>query len=252
MNPNFKKLIQSLRNRIEEDHNQFRNEYDSQWTFKSIDTYLRDEKRSDLEKAFYLILNQFPGDPKSYFVVPNEMVLIPDAYDMSGPGIEYEIDFALYGGSILDPVKVAIECDGIRSHREKHNNKDRRKDINLQAAGWIVMRFGSKEIHQELEKFEKDKLHTSDFLSVIENTIKFKLKLVTEETYCQNSIRSKLTGYKWGSVDCPHCSNWQMDILNHKNIKCRHCDKKFKRTIKPDERIAYEYGGIIFFKDETT
>ncbi|MEP7319551.1 MAG: DUF559 domain-containing protein, partial [Panacibacter sp.] len=171
----LQKLIQDLRQRIEDDHNQFNEEFGMEWTFKYIDEFISSETRSDLEKAFFLILYQFPGDNKNYIVRPGEMVLIPDIYDMSCPGIEYEIDFALYGGSIDNPVKVAIECDGIRSHREKHNNKDRRKNVNLQAAGWIVMRFGSKEIHEELQKFTDDNLHTSDFLYSIENTIKQKL-----------------------------------------------------------------------------
>lgn len=249
MTIHLQNLIKELRQRIEDNHNEYNEEFGMEWMFKNIDEFLVQSNRSDLEKAFFLILHQFPGDSKNYIVEPGEMILIPDVYDMSCPGIEYEIDFALYGGSIDNPIKVAIECDGIRSHRQKHNNKDRRKDVNLQAAGWIVMRFGSNEIHKELQKFRDNDNHISDFLLSIENTIKQKVRLIDNHSYRDNEFRSKLTGYKWDNVQCTNCGHSQMDILNHKNLKCRHCKTKFKRTIKPDERIAYDMNGILYFKD---
>lgn len=58
---------------------------------------------------------------------PAKLVLIEDIYDLRCPGIEYEIGFTLYGGSIDKPVKVVIESDGIRSHGHKHAKKDRKK-----------------------------------------------------------------------------------------------------------------------------
>jgi len=171
---NIKKLIGNLRQRIENNHYKFEELWLAENRFSSLDEFISNEKHSELEKAFYLILNQFVGDPKDYFVAPREMVLIPDIYDNRSPGIEYEIDFAIYGGSIDNPVKIAVECDGIRSHRQRHSNKDRRKDVNLQAAGWIVMRFGSREIHEELQNFEDSETYTSDFLYYIENVIQKK------------------------------------------------------------------------------
>jgi len=155
----LKVFIKNLRRRIEDGRDEFTDEYLRNIQFKYLDDFIDDSTYSDLEKAFFLILNQFPGDHKEYFVKPREMVLIPDVYNLSCPGIEYEIDFAIYGGSIENPVKVAVECDGLRSHRQRHNNKDRRKEVNLQANGWIVMRFGSKEIHNELIKFENNENH---------------------------------------------------------------------------------------------
>lgn len=242
-------LIKNLRKRIEDDHNEFQSLMGSNWTFKEIDDFLKEENRSDLEKAFFLILHQYPNDHKSYIVHPNEMVLVPDVYDMGSPGIEYEIDFALYGGSIDNPVKVAIECDGFRSHGARQTNKDRRKNVNFQAAGWIVMRFGSKEIHEELEKFEDDESSKSDFLYSIENTIQQKLRLITHHTYTHSEYRSKLTGYKWGSVECTNCGHSQDDTLNHIKITCRHCKTKFERVVKPDEKIKYRMNGLLYFED---
>ncbi len=245
----LQELIKEFRQRIENDHIQFHKEYGQQQTFRYIDDFIKSENRSNLEKVFFLILHQYPGDNKSYIVRPSEMVLIPDIYDMSYPGIEYEIDFALYGGSVDNPVKVAIECDGIRSHGEKHNNKDRRKNVNLQAAGWIVIRFGSREIHSELKKFSEDNLYISDFISSIENTIRQKLRLIDHHTYINPEYRSKLTGYKWDFVTCINCRESQLDILNHKTIKCRHCKTKFKRVIHPNEKIKYDSNGILYFSD---
>lgn len=250
----LKDLIVDLRQRIEEDHYSIeRDEFlgvGMKYTFKYLDEFIDNPDWSDLEKAFFLILHQFPGDHKNYIVKPHEIVLTPDIYDMSCPGIEYEIDFALYGGSIFDPVKVAIDCDGLRSHGLKHNHKDRRKDVNLQAAGWITMRFGSKEIHEELDKFIKDELHVSDFLYSIENTIAQKLQLIDTYTYQKDPVRSKLTGFSWGEVTCPDCGHRQSHRLNHKNVKCNNCKTKFKREIGPEEKIEYDMNGLLFFKKE--
>lgn len=245
----LKKLINNLRQRIEDDHYEFEDDWQSENRFKFLDDFISDNGHSDLEKAFFLILNQFPSDHKEYFVRPREMVLVPDIYDISGPGIEYEIDFALYGGSIDNPVKIAIECDGLRSHRQRHSNKDRRKDVNLQAAGWIVMRFGSNEIHDELLKFEKDKTHISDFLYYVENVIKEKTKLINWHSYTNSDFRSKLTGYKWGTVTCKHCGYEQVGELNHKKHTCRQCGKKFQRDISPNEKIKYDYNGLLYFDE---
>lgn len=244
----LKELIKNLRQRIENDNNSFNNNISNHWALKYIDEFIESDNISDLEKAFYLILNQFVDDNKKYIIIPGEMVLIPDVYDMRSPGIEYEIDFAIYGGSIDNPIKVAIECDGIRSHSQKHNNKDRRKDVNLQANNWIVMRFGSKEIHDELRKYKDDDTYISDFLYSVENTIEQKLRLIDNNSYTTSEFRSKLTGYRWDNVTCTNCGQSQMDRLNHKTIKCRRCMTKFKRIISSDEDIEYEMNGILYFK----
>ena len=242
-------LIKNLRQKIEEDFHEVQQLFERVGHFRSLDEFIASPIYTDLEKAFYLILNQFPYDKKNYIVIPREMVLIPDVYDMSGPGIEYEIDFALYGGSIDNPVKVAIECDGLRSHRQKHNNKDRRKDINLQAHGWIVMRFGSKEIHDELQNFLKDKSYVCRFLYSIESVIEERLRLIITHRNNFEEYRSKLTGYKWGNVKCIHCDNTQIGRLNHKKQTCFKCGQKFIRTIDPTEGIKYEYNGLIYYNN---
>lgn len=242
-------LISALRAKIEKENDNvwYRDVY-NELIYSNIDNFINSTKYSELEKAFYLLLNQYPGDHKHYLVIPREMVLVPDIYEMKKPGYEYEIDFAIYAGSIDNPVKVAIECDGIRSHRQKHNNKDRRKDINLQAAGWLVFRFGSKEINEEIEKLITDDTYISSFLLSIENVISQKLRLIEPDSFSNADIRSKLTGYKWGKVTCPDCKESQLGKLNHKTIYCKHCNTKFKRQIHSEEQSEYEHDGIIFFK----
>ncbi len=246
---NINELIEKLRERIENDYYEFGESMPFEDLYKFIDDYINDSTKSILERAFFLILHQFPSDKKDYIVRPNERVLIPDIYDMSSPGVEYEIDFALYGGSIDNPVKVAIECDGLRSHRQKHGKRDRRKEVNLQAAGWLVMRFRSKEIQDELEKFDKEEHYISDFLFSIENTIKQKLKVITHNTFLTPEYRNKLTGYKWDRITCTICGHKQMDTLNHKKLTCRKCGKKFYREIKPDEKIKYDFDGLLYFEE---
>lgn len=239
-------FINNLRESIERGLKSDEFDYNS-YLLSRLDDFIHSDVNSNLEKAFYLILNQFPGDHKDYTVHPREMVLVSDVYDLSVPGIEYEIDFALYGGSIDNPVKIAIECDGIRSHAHKHSRKDRRKDINLQAAGWMVMRFTSKEIHHELFKYADDENYTSGFLFSIENVISERLKLVTGNSYVR--YRSQLTGYKWGDINCTVCGTRQAAILNKKNHKCRTCYEKFTRIIDPSEQILYEHNGLLIFKE---
>jgi very-short-patch-repair endonuclease len=213
-----------------------------------LDEFLSAPAKSDIEKAFFLILNQFPGSHNDYLIRPGEMVLVTDIYDMSVPGIEYEIDFAIYGGSVKDPVKVAIEVDGIRSHGHKQTRKDRRKDANLQAAGWLVMRFTSKEVHQEIIKFHNKEIFMSDFLTSIDNVIQERLQLVTGNNYVKYEVRSGLTGYKWGDVRCIHCGLKQYGNLSRKNHTCMHCKNKFVRDLEPHERIKYEHNGLYFFE----
>lgn len=238
----LKPLIRNLRKRIEQDHFEFDSTYS---LLKDLDDFINSSIYSDLEKSFYLFLNQFPSDHKNYSIHPREMVLIKDIYDISVPGIEYEIDFALYGGSINNPVKVAIECDGIRSHGHKQSKRDRRKDVNLQAEGWIVIRFTSKEIHEELFKFRDDNNYISVFLLSIENVISEKLKLISGNSYMQ--YRSQLTGYNYGDIKCTLCLKSQYGILNRKKHICVNCKEKFIREIGLEERVIYEHNGLLFF-----
>jgi hypothetical protein len=238
-----------LRQKFEDDHNDYYFQQGNFEPFRRVDRYIGDARYSDLEKAFFLLLHQFPSDHRPYIIVPSEMVLVADVYDMSGPGIEYEIDFALYGGAIDNPVKVAIECDGMRSHRQKHQKKDRRKDVNLQAAGWIVIRFSTKDIHLELERFLQEEHYVSEFLFGISNTIQQKLRLIDDNSYRSDQYRSKLTGYKWGRIECPNCNKSINVRLNHIRVTCDRCQTRFFREVGPSENIKYEHNGIIFFLD---
>ncbi len=242
----LKPYIHKLRNQIE--YSLRSDEFGlKDMMIKNIDDYLSSEVTSDLEKAFFLVLNQFPADNSDYIIIPNEMILLEDVYDMGTPGIEYEIDFAIYGGSVKDPVKVAVEIDGQRSHGQKHVRKDRRKDVNLQAAGWLVMRFTSKEVHEEIIKFSEHDNHVSDFLISIENVIRQKLDLVTGNNYARPEVRSLLTGYHWGYVQCTNCGHRQIAVLNRKKHTCKHCKEKFVRQVESHERIAYEHNGLYYF-----
>lgn len=226
MNKNFQGLIEKLRKQIEDHHYESRALID-QDLFQRIDEFLKSSEASGLEKAFYLMLNQFPGDHKNYFVVPHEEVLVRNVYDYSQLDYEYEIDFAIYSGSRTKPIKIAIECDGLRSHRQRHNERDRRKDVNLQAAGWIVVRIGSPEIHKELEAFENDETYISNIVINLENLVEQSMDLVTCRSYIIDEIRSQLTGYKWGDVTCMHCNRSQKDRLNKTKFHCRHCQEEF-------------------------
>ena len=238
-----------MREKFEESHNEYYFGEGTVEPFRRVDHYLNDLDHTDLEKAFFLLLHQFPSDHRPYIIVPSEMVLIADVYDMSGPGIEYEIDFALYGGAINNPVKVAIECDGMRSHRQRHQKKDRRKDVNLQAAGWIVIRFSTKDIHQELENFTREENYISEFLLGISNTIEQKLQLIDYNSYRSAKYRSNLTGYKWGNVECPNCGRHLNVRLNHRRVTCDRCTTKFIRDIGSNENVKYEHNGILYFAD---
>jgi very-short-patch-repair endonuclease len=228
MSKRLQEQIKNLRERIEELHYDLRDEMDDYFFKHHIDEFLDSPNNSDLEKAFFLMLNQFGHDHKHYFVVPHEPVLIPNVYDYSPHAyFEYEIDFAIYSGSRSKPIKIAVECDGLRSHRQRHNERDRRKDINLQAAGWIVLRIGSQEIHRELEAFENEEMHISEIATNVENIVDRTMDLITQRNYVLDEIRSMLTGYAWGSVTCPHCGDWQKDRLNKRRFNCRKCGNDF-------------------------
>lgn len=246
---NLKQSIDILRTRIRENSEKDLAEYGHQGMHLEMDQYLDSETPSELEKAFFLILHQFAHDGRNYIVIPNEKVLVPDIYDSYYPGIEYEIDFALFGGPIDNPVKIAIECDGKRSHGLKKTPKDRRKDVNLQADGWIVMRFESSEIHRELNAFMENSTYVSEFLFVVENILKERLNIVDQRSYYRHSFRSKLTGFKWGYTSYPACKKDVEIILNRRKFFCKYCKQKFEREILSDEKIKYEMNGLIYFYD---
>jgi very-short-patch-repair endonuclease len=228
MNEKFLGQIRKLRKQIEDAHYEQRDVID-QYLFQRIDEFLKSSESSDLERAFYLMLNQFASDYKNYFVVPHEEVLVRNVHDYSQLDYGYEIDFAIYSGSRAKPIKIAIECDGLRSHRQRHNERDRRKDVNLQAAGWIVVRIGSHEIHKELEAFGNDEQYISNIATNLENLVEQTMDLITPRSYTVDEIRSQLTGYEWGDVTCTQCGRSQKDRLNRTKFHCRHCREEFSK-----------------------
>jgi len=246
MKIDYHKRFRLIRDRIEASHNEFSPSFDD--LFRWIDEFISSKNISDLEKEFYLLLNQYPGDPRSYIIIPHEKVLVENIYGVySPPFIEYEIDFAIYGGAIDKPVKIALECDGIRTHNLRHGNKDRKKEVNLQLSGWIVIRFASREIHEEIEQWERDENFISQISDSIDWVVKQRLDVVDHDTYTRTDVRNKLTGYNWGSVTCPNCKFMQYDILNHKKILCRKCNKKYIRDRSKDPEGSHELNGLIIF-----
>lgn len=130
----LERLIGVARRRVRMSHAEYSPDFDD--LFRHVDSVLGNSAVSPLEKAMYLLLNQFVGDQQDYFVVPRERVRVPELYELTSPGYkDYEIDFAVYSGSPSRFVKIAVECDGIRSHRERHADRDRHKDVNLQVPG---------------------------------------------------------------------------------------------------------------------
>jgi len=224
-------LIQAARKRIREAHAEAQ-ELVGDLVFRDVDAYLGDTHVPDLEKALYLLLNQFPGDHQDYFVVPRTRVRVPEVYRLESPDYcDYEIDFAVYSGSQTRPIKIAIECDGIRSHRERHGNRDRRKDVNLQAAGWTVLRFGSREIEDELQQLIASDTHINKFVTIIENVVAGCSDLLTPRTY--HRVIEKLTGYRYAIVVCPGCGHKQWDaceITTH----CRMCRGAIRAGMKDE------------------
>ncbi len=203
---------------------------------RSIDRFLASSKKSHLEKAFYLLLSQFYTERRPYFFVTGERVRVPNIYDYSGPNGEYELDFAIYSGTKKEPVKIALECDGILSHRRRHNPRDRRKDVNLQAAGWIVLRFGADEIQTELRSLAEKENHVSSIVEIVDNIVESVGGLLTANTYADNAMRTRLTGLPWGSVTCPSCGEWQNDIVG-RMVKCRHCGMGYKSSADSKEDV---------------
>ena len=245
MKLDYLKIIDKLRQRIETSFYESESDISSGY-FHDIDGYIKDDRHSPLEKAIYLMLNQFPSDHKNYIVRPNEKVIMENLYDFSEPFFEYEIDFAIYAGTIKDHIKIAIECDGIRSHANKFSNKERRKNVNLEAKGWIIMRYGSKEIHDELDKFDKDDLYIPELTSNIDNLIERRLSAITHFSFIGEHSHI-LTGYKYDNVECPKCGFTQLIKINKINVQCRKCDTTFKQERYLDKNIRSIKDSTILF-----
>lgn len=222
MNYNIKQLIKKVRKKIEDDLYEVKAMDIEQYFLNDLDDFLS-SNNSDIEKAFYLLLNQYAGE-KHYIVRPHQYVRVRNlAY--YGPPMykEYEIDFAIYAGSFTSPLKIAIECDGKRSHGEKFQKRDRKKDINLQCAGWIIIRIGSKELHEEIQNLADNNL--SDLITDLEGLIETKVDFIGPNMHYH--INKQLTGYNYGRIECPNCNKKFDGFLNAEYVKCHHCKKSF-------------------------
>jgi hypothetical protein len=218
-------LIDSARERIRRSHVEVSEIFDADFVFRHVDTFLSDDQVSALEKAMYLLLNQYAGDHHDYFVIPRERVRVPEVYELRPPGYnDYEIDFAVYSGSENRIIKIAVECDGIRSHRERHSDRDRHKDVNLQAAGWTVLRFGSREIHRELKALQETDHHINKFVTIIDNIVAAQSDTLTQGRYHQ--FAGRLTGYTYGPLTCAACRQPQWVALEIAK-RCRLCGAPF-------------------------
>lgn len=67
----------------------------------------------------------------------------------------YKVDFAVHVDSMMPgpPIKVVIECDGHEFHDKTKEQaaRDKRRDRDLAAAGYTVLRFTGSEIWRDLE-----------------------------------------------------------------------------------------------------
>jgi hypothetical protein len=197
--------------------------------------YAMETMKSDLEKIFYLLLRQEYYKNGDYVVIPNEKVCVKNICDFDkGSECEYEVDFAIYSGSKTRPRRVAIECDGLRSHGRKNSNKDRLKGINLQASGWIVIRFDSREIHQEVDRYlnSKKTFEKPVFLELIERVI-FDLQDSVVEGINQTEVRDLLTGYRSFTLECPSCGWWRYYRHTEKKFVCDKCGLDLKGLAMP-------------------
>lgn len=224
-----KRLESEFKKGIEEDFSDFYTPenkylYEVSEVLKTLD--------SDLEKIFFLIFKKESLYSEGFLIFPRQKVCVRNVSNF-GAGqffIEYEVDFAILAGSSERPLKIAIECDGLRSHREKYNAKDRYKSVNLQAAGWIVQRIGSREIHEEASKSLSAKGHISDLVFNIEFLID-NLSNSVVRTPNDLEIRRKIFGYTEPVVICAKCRK-KNEVGFWDSVECVGCGEIIKINAK--------------------
>lgn len=88
-------------------------------------------------------------DPHMPFEIPDKDVVIIPQYEIG----DYRADFAVllrdFKGNIL---RMVVECDGHEFHEKtkQQAQRDKKRDRNLQAAGWQVFRFTGSEIFKDV------------------------------------------------------------------------------------------------------
>lgn len=89
--------------------------------------------RSPIEQEFWAALQAVPQPALKGLVSQHQV-----------PGTRYRLDFA------LPDLRIGIELDGFASHSSTADiARDRRRQRNLEAAGWRVIRFGGAEIRAD-------------------------------------------------------------------------------------------------------
>ena len=70
-------------------------------------------------------------------------------FEIREPGARYTLDFAIY---CKDGSKINVECNGDAYHSTKAaRDRDRKRNTYLTTHGWLVQRFGTDDIFEDLE-----------------------------------------------------------------------------------------------------
>lgn len=218
--PDFQGLFHRALKRLERDQRELGPVVDKE-LLRGIEGFLQSTDVSDSAKGCYLLLNQFPLEQQGYVVVPNERVRVRDTYRREGPSADYELDFAVYAGTRTRPVKIAVEVTPIDYRHSVRLDTERRKDIDLQASGWIVLRLSESEILDELAKVANNEPSWKLFL-VIENIILNVGDQLTPQTVYWPDIRAGLTGYRRSRQTCSACET-QQEVIDDLPAVCKTC-----------------------------
>lgn len=82
------------------------------------------------------------------FGKPQTDVVIAPQYHIR----DHRVDFAIFvNGIASDEIKIVVECDGHDFHEKTKEQaaRDKRRDRDLQIAGWKVLRFTGSEIWRD-------------------------------------------------------------------------------------------------------
>jgi very-short-patch-repair endonuclease len=82
------------------------------------------------------------------FEAPDAEVLISPQHQIG----DYHVDFAIILNNVPDEqIKIVVECDGHDFHEKtkEQAGRDKKRDRELQIAGWKVLRFTGSEIWRD-------------------------------------------------------------------------------------------------------
>lgn len=186
------KLFTAVRELARRDYNSWQFPFED--AFRAVDEFLA-SAASECQKAMYLLLNLTPQVKNDYVIVPAENVLVRNVYDGSQSEYEYAIDVAVYGGHQDHPVKLAILCDELPFNVRNRVLELRRRDVNLQAAGWLVLRFQSFEIIDELRSITERGVLGSKLEEVVDWIMGRQMKLINPDFWSNPELYKRLTGW---------------------------------------------------------